>query len=214
MVETYEGKIRYASCGICVKEIETTPKMRNKISKYVRITEEMIGKRKIVEFNETRPERFRAYDMGGRSDLLMNRYEGFMAGMDVTLRDEDDIIELNGWNADEGTEILTELRTRIRRIIEIEKNEITEYLKENFMGWEHQELEKFIMRLVAGLVEREKQLENSLLIMKAMDEKYRWIMMLKTSLQELRREVDELRRTMGELEDIVKEEKEEVEKKN
>ena len=49
----------------------------------------------------------------------MNRYAGFMAGMDMTLRDVEDITELNGWDANEDTNILTEWRTRIRRILEV-----------------------------------------------------------------------------------------------
>ena len=214
MIETKDGKRRYASCYICVREIATTPSILNQVTKYIRITEEMIGKRKIAEINEERSERFKTYDLGGRPEILLNRYAGCMEEMDLILREVDDIAELNNWEASEGTNILMEWRKRLGDILGVEKNEIAAYLEEDFTDWSREELIKFIKRLVSGTEEREKQMANMVQTMEKMDEKFRWITLMKATVQEQKDEIIEIKRLAAELEDIIAEEKEENNKKD
>ena len=134
MIETKDGKRRYASCYICVKEIATTPSILNQVSKYIRITEEMIGKKKISEINEERPERFETYDLGGTPEKLLNKYVECMEEMDVILRNIDDVTEINKWDAREGTGILMEWRRRLGEILGVEKVEIAAYVEKTLQA--------------------------------------------------------------------------------
>ena len=212
MIETKEGKRRYVSCFKCAKDLAATPGMLNKVAKYIRITEEMIGKRKIEEKNVEREDRFKTYELGEKANILLKRYEGNIEELDILLRQVEETDGLINWEEKEGTEILMEWRGRLGEVLGIERMEIAAYMDEGFMGWNREELLRFIKRLIGGLEERDSQMTNMVKTMVSMNEKFRWVTVMKTSMQD-QKELVRSRRAEAELEDIIREEREENNKK-